>query len=195
MSQSIRATPVDLDRRQAIRSAASEIATPAANGRLGLVKHAGWVAVAATEGLLRTEHWREGFAAWLSDHDVDAVYGVVLNRECDEPPLEIGPSAAGVGSLLSDLGGWNFVLFGADGRWAIVVTREDIAAFLGQAATVDGLLGIDPAAARAEVEQDFSESEGFWPEAQQALFRALLAAIDQYADLAPGDVVALPLEV
>jgi hypothetical protein len=183
----------DADRRTPIDAAMSRIFTRTADGRLGLVKRAGWRAVAAEGSLLSNEGWRRSTAAMLQRDGVDVLHTVVLDSGPDAPPLEVPATEAGIGELMHRLGGLNLVVAPPDERWAIVSTHEDIAAFLGPEEVVAELLGGDIAPARAGLEE-FLDSD-FWWEDMLTYFRSLIAAIESYDDLPDGEVAVLPVHV
>jgi len=195
MSQSTSLSVVsDPDRRTALRASTARIVTRTAAGRLGLVKRPGWIAVAAEEALLFTDEWRQTIVAMLERDGIDVLYAVPLHSAIDEPPLEVPATQPGLAEMQTELGAFDFVLFPSGEGWAIVSTRDDIAAFLGPEDVVPGTIGGDPAKARAELE-DFLDHEGFWPSDVLAYIRSLIAAIEAYNELADSEITVLPVDV
>ncbi len=187
-------TVEDDERRRELRAATSRILTRTADGKLGAIKRPGWIAVAAEEGLLSREEWRRALVEMLRRDGIELLYAVPLDRSNNEPPLEVPATEEDLAAALRQLGSFDFVLYPPDVRWAIVSTTEDIAAFLGPPTVVADLLGGDPAAARAELE-DFLDDPDFWPEQVLAYFRSLIAAIEAYDGLADGEITELPINV
>jgi len=184
----------DPDRLAALRGSINGIVTRTTAGRLGLVKRPGWIAVAAEEALLSTDEWRQTIVAMLERDGVDVLYAVPLQSAIDEPPLEVPATQRGLAEMQTELGAFDFVLFPPGEGWAIVSTREDIAAFLGPEDVIPDIIGGDPAKARAELEE-FLDHEDFWPSDVLAYFRRLIAAIEAYDGLADGEITELPINV
>jgi hypothetical protein len=184
----------DVDQRRVLHEKTASLLTRTADGKLGVIKRPGWIAIPAEAGMLVREDARRAMVDLLRGDGVDVVYAVPLHRANNVPPIEVPATEEALGAMQREIGIWDFVLYPPDVSWAIVETNEDIAAFLGPPQVVARLLGDDVAAARASLE-DFLDDPDFWPEQMLTYFRSLIAAIESYDDLPDGEVAVLPVNV